>query len=147
MTDKELRRLSRKELLQMLLIQSRELNELREKYSAAQAALNERSIKLENAGSIAEAALRLNGVFEAADAACRQYTENASSGGYKSDNSEPSPEERAERILAEANARARLVESNTRARCEELLRKVGQQLQRYQKAALAADPTGSENGL
>ena len=38
--------------------------------------LKDRRILLGQAGSIAEAALRLNGVFEAAEAAAQQYLEN-----------------------------------------------------------------------
>lgn len=76
MTDKELRNLNRKDLMQLLLDQGREMQSLREQLAAANAALKDRSITLSNAGSIAEAALQLNGVFDAAQAACLQYTEN-----------------------------------------------------------------------
>lgn len=76
MTKKKVSSLSRKELLEMLLGLSTENEELREKLEAAEAALRDRQIKLDAAGSIAEAALQLNGVFEAAEAACRQYMDN-----------------------------------------------------------------------
>lgn len=76
MTDQELRKLTRKDLLEMLLKQSEEIQELKEKLNQAEAALQERTIKLEQAGSIAEASLQLNGVFEAAQSACQQYIES-----------------------------------------------------------------------
>lgn len=76
MTEKEIRRLSRADLLEMLIDQSRELNELRSRLEAAEKELQYRQIVLQNAGSIAEAALKLNGVFEAAQAACDQYVES-----------------------------------------------------------------------
>ena len=76
MTDKELQKLSRRDLLCMLIEQSKELQALREEYNEARTALQDRTIRLEKAGSIAEASLQLNGVFEAAQAACRQYTES-----------------------------------------------------------------------
>lgn len=115
MTSKELRRLSRRELLQMLLAQceeterlEQELGELTEahetmseSYERLKAKLNvkderlnakdaqiaelrdvieqmkaSRMIELEEAGNIAEAALRLNGVFEAAQRAAEQYLLN-----------------------------------------------------------------------
>ena len=76
MTQKELRKLSRAELLEMLIEQSEELQSVKEKLAAAEAALASREIEIDNAGSIAEASLRLNGVFEAAQAACEQYIEN-----------------------------------------------------------------------
>ena len=76
MTDKELKHLSRGELLQMLVDQIEENNELKEKLANAQKALESRQITAEKVGSMAEASLALNGVFEAADAAAQQYLEN-----------------------------------------------------------------------
>ncbi len=76
MTDKELRRLSRSELLEMLIAQMQENEKLKQSLEEANAALSNRRIVIEQAGTMAEAALRLNGVFEAADEAARQYLEN-----------------------------------------------------------------------
>lgn len=76
MTDRELRKLSRKDLLELLLAQSREVDALKDELERTKAALSDRQIHIEKAGSIAEAALRLNGVFEAAQAAADQYLEN-----------------------------------------------------------------------
>lgn len=76
MTDKELRRLSRAELLEMLIAQIEENKQLNQKLQEAQAALADRKIVINQAGTLAEAALQLNGVFEAADQAARQYLEN-----------------------------------------------------------------------
>lgn len=76
MTSKELRRLSRRDLLEMLISQTRELNQLRQELGEAHEALNTRQILLSNSGSIAEAALQLNKVFEAAQAAADQYLES-----------------------------------------------------------------------
>lgn len=76
MTDKELRRLSRRELLEMLISQIEENQRLKQELHQAQETLNNRQITMECAGSIAEAALRLNGVFEAADRAAQQYLES-----------------------------------------------------------------------
>lgn len=76
MTEKELRRLSRADLLEMLIAQSEELRDVKERLKSAEAILASRVIEINTAGSIAEASLRLNGVFEAAQAACEQYMEN-----------------------------------------------------------------------
>lgn len=76
MTDKELRRMSRGELLEMLIMQMEENEELKRQLEKAQNELKNRRIIEAEAGSIAEAALRLNGIFEAADQAARQYLEN-----------------------------------------------------------------------
>ena len=53
MTDKELKRLSRGELLEMLIQQSKELERLRKQLDAAESALQNREIAITNAGSIA----------------------------------------------------------------------------------------------
>lgn len=76
MTDRELKRLSRSELLEMLIALSKENDALRSQLAQAQQQLADRKIALEACGSIAEAALQLNGVFEAAEKACAQYIEN-----------------------------------------------------------------------
>lgn len=76
MTDKELRRLKRSELLEILYEQEKEIAELRKKLNRATRKLEDRRILIEKSGSIAEAALRLNEVFEAAQAAADQYLEN-----------------------------------------------------------------------
>lgn len=76
MTDRELRKLSRADLLELLLKESRENERLRAQLKEANEKLNDRTIIIENAGSMAEAALRLNDVFQAADRAAAQYLEN-----------------------------------------------------------------------
>ena len=76
MTDKELHRLSRKELLEMLLAQTQENEKLKEELRRAERQLSDRRLLQENAGSMAEAAMLLNAVFEAADRAAQQYLEN-----------------------------------------------------------------------
>lgn len=75
-TDRELRRLSRADLLELLLAEGRENEQLRARLEEAEKKLESREITLQKAGSIAEAALRLNGVFEAAQEAAQQYLEN-----------------------------------------------------------------------
>lgn len=76
MTDKELRRLSRGELLEMLIAQTAENDQLKTRLEQAEAQLRDRRIAIDKAGSLAEAALSLNGVFQAAEAAAQQYLEN-----------------------------------------------------------------------
>lgn len=76
MTDKELKKLTRIELLELLLEQSREVERLREELAGVKEKLNDKNILIESSGSVAEAALKLNGVFEAAQAAAEQYLEN-----------------------------------------------------------------------
>lgn len=73
MTDKELKKLKRIELLQMMISLSEENETLKAQLKRAQDELDNRQIQLREAGSIAEAALKLNGVFDAAEEAAQQY--------------------------------------------------------------------------
>ena len=76
MTDKELRGLSRRELLELLVAREKENQQLRQELDDARAELNKRQIDVAKAGTMAEAALLLNGIFDAADRAALQYLEN-----------------------------------------------------------------------
>ena len=76
MTDQELKKLRRSDLLELLIAQEKENERLRSQVEQLEKRLADRAIDLEQAGSIAEAALRLNGVFQAAQAAADQYLEN-----------------------------------------------------------------------
>lgn len=76
MTNKELRKMGRSELLQILILQMEENEALRRKLEAATEELESRHLAVGNAGSLAEAALQINGVFAAAEAAAEQYLDN-----------------------------------------------------------------------
>ena len=76
MTSKEMKNLRRSDLLKMLLEMSRENEKLREQNALLRSKLQERQVTIENCGSLAEAALQLSGIFQAAEEACALYTEN-----------------------------------------------------------------------
>lgn len=76
MTDKELRKLNRSELLELMLEQSREIDRLQEELEETREALQERNIKIESCGSIAEAAAEVNSLFHAAQRAADMYLLN-----------------------------------------------------------------------
>ena len=103
MTPKELKRLSRSDLLEMLLDLSKENEKLQKDNERLRTQLRDRSIAIENSGSLAEAALQLNGLFQAAEAACAQYTENIQARS------------------AELEARCQRMEEETKLRCENML--------------------------
>ncbi len=76
MTDKELHRLRRDEMLEILLSQQKEIDRLSAALEAAEKKLAEREILITNAGSIAEASLALTEVFAEAQRAADLYIEN-----------------------------------------------------------------------
>ncbi len=72
----DLAKLGKKDLLEIMLRQGEEIDRLRARIEELEASLADRELKIERAGSMAEAALAVNEVFEAADKAARQYLEN-----------------------------------------------------------------------
>lgn len=72
----ELKHMSRTELLELLIKQIEENEKLASELEESKQKLEQKNIIMNDAGSIAEAALKLNGIFEAADIAARQYVES-----------------------------------------------------------------------
>ena len=69
MAELNLKKLTRKQLLELLLKQTERADQLEQQLSEANQKLQNRALMEEEAGSIAAASLKLNGVFEAAEAA------------------------------------------------------------------------------
>ncbi len=76
MNEQELSKLSRRELLELLLAEEKELQSVREQLEEKTTELQSRKIQKELAGTLAEACLQVNGFFEAAEKAAQQYQEN-----------------------------------------------------------------------
>lgn len=76
MTNKELHRLKRSELLELMLAQSKEIDRLKKQLEIAERKLQSRDIVMEKTGSIAEAALVLNRIFSNAQRAADLYLDN-----------------------------------------------------------------------
>ena len=104
MTDKELRKLHREDLLQILISQQRQIDELTAALEDSENALNDKKIALEESGNIAEAALRLSGIFETAQQAADQYTAEVRA---RADEIVAQAKAEAERILSQARGEAR----------------------------------------
>lgn len=111
MTDKILKKLSRKELLEILVEQSKENDKLRAQLKEAQDQLNNRNIMLKEAGTLAEASLRINQVFEAAEAAAQQYVENAQRMSQESEDLLNRTRQRCAKIMETARENAKKIES------------------------------------
>lgn len=76
MKDKELKHLSRSELLELLIVQIEENEKLKKRIVSMQTQLNDRRLVIEQAGSIAEAAMQLSGIFDTAQQVAEHYLEN-----------------------------------------------------------------------
>ena len=73
---KQLKRLSRTELLELLLEQTQRVETLELELEEARQQLQDRTLKMEKAGDLAQAALAINGVMEAAQQAAQQYLDS-----------------------------------------------------------------------
>ena len=89
MTEKELKKLNRYQLLELLIIQTERADKLQTALEEAEQRLNDREINISALGSIAEASLQVTGVFQAAQEAADVYIKEA--------------EKRAEKIEEEAH--------------------------------------------
>ncbi len=76
MTDKELRKLNRKELLEILVSQQKEIDRLRSELQQAKEELQDRRIAIEKAGSLAEASIAMTNLFEEAQKVADIYLQN-----------------------------------------------------------------------
>lgn len=76
MTDKELKRLRRIELIEIIYELQKNQEVLQSQVDSLRTALSERQIKIRASGSIAEAALKINHIFECAQAAADQYLDS-----------------------------------------------------------------------
>ena len=77
MTEKDLKKLNRYQLLEMLIIQTERADELEAQLKAAEKQLEERELTMSSLGSIAEASLQLGDVFKAAQKAADIYLAEA----------------------------------------------------------------------
>ena len=131
MEDKELRKLSRSELLEMLIATTKENEELHQQLEAQTEELNEKKLTISKAGSIAEASLQLNGVFQAAEDAAEQYLYNIKNCDQICDTKISEAEEQAEKILKEAEEKAASLEEEAQKKADSYWEEVSQRLEKF----------------
>ena len=122
MTINDLKKMKREALIEHAASLARENESLAGQVEKLQAQLKEardklrsRAIAIDNAGSIAEASLPLNGVFEAAQASATQYLENIERMTQEN-------KAECERLLEETRQKCQEMEIGTQRRCNELYR-------------------------
>jgi len=81
LTEKELKKMNRYQLLELLIIQTERADKLQKALEEAEQRLNAREIDISDLGSIAEAALHIKGVFAAAQEAADMYINEAKKRG------------------------------------------------------------------
>lgn len=119
MTDKELKRLNRTELLQLLMNQVRETEQLQAKVRELTEQIQKHEITCQNAGTLAEAALALNGVFQAADEAAQKYVQEMADRAAKQEQELQAKADevriQADKLLEDANAAAAKIREEAEA--------------------------------
>ena len=73
MTDKEFKRLSRAQLIDIIYQLQLQMDKLAEQNRELERELEDKRLRLSNAGNIAEAALKINDCFNSAQRAAEQY--------------------------------------------------------------------------
>ena len=114
MADRELRHMRRTELVEIIFALKQSEDQLKAENADLTAKLEQRQIHLDSAGSIAQAALELNHVFEAADdylASVRSVDRDALQAQAKAE---------ADQILAQARAEAEQLKAQTKRECDAL---------------------------
>lgn len=133
MTDKELKRLSRKELLEVLVAQAKEVERLTAEKDELQQELERRQNQYSGIGSLAETVLRVNRVYEDAQKAANQYLEEIvrlkKATQEEHDKAQAEAKAEAGRITAEAKKRSEQIMTEAEA----AIRWIDQQIDEYLK--------------
>ena len=102
MTDKEFKRLSRAQLIDIIYKLQLEIDKVNEEKQELERKLEDKRLRLQSAGNIAEAALEINDCFRSAQNAAEQYLNE-----IKAIREETEAER--QRILAQAQAEAEAI--------------------------------------
>ena len=110
MTAKELKRLSRRDMLELMIKQAEKIESLESQLAESNKKLAGNALAIDKAGSLAEAALMISGVLEAAERAGSIYLDNIKllDGRQEEINSRRDSESRdeAEKIISQARSRS-----------------------------------------
>ena len=121
MTDKDLRKLKRSDLLEILVEQGRRIETLQKELEAAKQELTTRAINISETGSVAEAALKMSGVFDDAQDAAKMYLENIKQRAAEQERISAALEEesrkKAEQLLVNTAKKCRAMEEATAQKC------------------------------
>ncbi len=109
MTEKELKKLNRYQLLEIIIMQTEELEKISKELEQTKALLEKQQIAVASAGNIAQASLQLSGVFEAAQTAADLYL-----------NSVKEYTNKADKIIEEANIQAQKIIEEAKAKAEQI---------------------------
>ena len=108
MTDKEFKRLKRSDLIYIIYEYQKKQEELIKENEELREKLKEKELKISNAGSLAEVAAKLNGLFEAAQQTADDYLSQLENAACVE------AEKKAEAIIRRAEEKAREIISGAK---------------------------------
>ena len=134
MTDKELRKLSRMELIDIIYEAQKRYEDCAGENQKLKTELEERNLKIASAGSIAEAALSVNRIFESAQAAADQYLFSLQSASEDAQSKITAAEEERRQILAQAEQEASGILADAQKKAQEITAQAEQQSEKTWQA-------------
>lgn len=141
MMKRDLQKLKRNELAELLQKETMRADEAERKLAEMERKLESKSIAMEEAGSIAEAAIGINGVFAAAEAAAAQYLNNIKELDSRQwkvcAEIEEEAREQARQMLEETEKKCRAREEKAEQYLTEVARRLMEMKRQYQKMMLA----------
>ena len=111
MTDKEFRQLKRSELIDIIYEYQKQEKQMQEEIRKLRAKLRSRNLKIQDAGSIAEATAGLSGIFQVAQKTADAYLEHIYAAGEET-------ERACEQMIKEAKDEARVILETARREAE-----------------------------
>lgn len=113
MIENDLKKLTRRELLELLVMQSKKIDRLQAELDEKQKQLSNRDLKIRESGSIAEASILINNVLANAQTAADQYLENVHN------------------LHADTERECKKLREEAEAECREMKKKAKEEVERY----------------
>lgn len=130
MTDKELKRLGRAELIDIIFELQKRCDEYDVKVDMLKKNLEKKELCISNAGSIAEAAIQVNGVFEAAQAAADQYLKSIQAANKNMEARIAETEQQKASMLATAKEQADGIVAAAERKAQQVEKEAGERAQK-----------------
>ena len=127
MTEKELQKLTRQDLLELLLASEKENEELRKEVQTLRENAEDKQLMLDKVGSIAEASLLVNGVFTSAQAAADQYVLNVK----RICEEKALQVQQSDDIVQKARLEAQRIQEETELTCQRMIQQAKEESDRY----------------
>jgi|LSQX01.2.fsa_nt_gb hypothetical protein len=126
----DLKKMKRADLLEIMVSLSKENESLKSQLDEVRDQLEKKEIQIDEAGSIAEAALQLNGVFEAAERAGKEYLENIARLSEEKEIINA-------RIIAESETKASAIMAETKTKAASLMAETQVKSEKMERDAAA----------